>query len=458
MQVARTMAGFTMAEADSLRKAMGKKIATVMAEQEEKFVRGTIERGYPEVLGRRVFGYIEHFAGYGFNKSHSAAYGLVAYQTAWLKAHYPAEYMAALLTATKRDKDRTALYLNECRQMGVEVLTPCVNRSELDFVARDGSIPFGLSAIRNVGEGVVEAILAERNQNGPFVDFGDFINRVDLSVLNKRTVESLIKAGAFDSLGHSRRGLMLVFEPQVEATVSRRRAEDAGQYSLFGGEESAIEFEPLAIPEEEWEQKIKLGFEKEMLGLFISDHPLLSVGPALARMTSSSIHGLWELEDRTEVSVAGLVSGVTHRYTRSGQPMIYFELEDLEGSVEVILFTKTVAEVGPLVREDAILMVGGRLDHRGDEVKLVGSTVTEPDIRPDGALRVKVAATALSKVLVDRLKNVLGNHPGGAPVFLHMTNEQGEMKVLQLGDEFRVEPRSALYAELKELLGPKALA
>jgi DNA polymerase-3 subunit alpha len=458
MQVARTMAGFTMAEADFLRKAMGKKIASVMAKQEEQFVAGCVANGHPETLGRELFGYIEHFAGYGFNKSHSAAYGLVAYQTAWLKAHYPAEYMAALLTSTKKDKDRTALYLNECRQLGVEVLTPDINRSELDFIARDGSIPFGLSAIRNVGEGVVEAILTEREKNGPFADFTDFINRVDLSVLNKRTIESLIKAGAFDSLGHSRRGLTLVFEQNLENTVARRRAEDAGQYSLFGGAESALELSPVEIPADEWDQKVKLGFEKEMLGLFISDHPLLSAGSALTRLVSAPIPSLFEMADGTQVTIGGMVSSITRRYTRKGDPMIFFEFEDLEGGVEVICFPRTVAEVGPLVREDAILVVSGRLDHRGDDVKVVAATITEPDLRPDGALRIKVAAAALSQSLITKLKGVLHNHPGGAPVFLHMTNESGEMKVLRLGDEFRVEPRSALYAELKELLGGRALA
>jgi DNA polymerase-3 subunit alpha len=458
MQVARTMAGFSMAEADFLRKAMGKKIASVMAKQEELFVAGCVANGHPETLGRELFGYIEHFAGYGFNKSHSAAYGLVAYQTAWLKAHYPAEYMAALLTSTKRDKDRTALYLNECRQLGVEVLTPDINRSDMDFIARDGSIPFGLSAIRNVGEGVVEGIVTEREKNGPFADFTDFINRVDLSVLNKRTIESLIKAGAFDSLGHSRRGLTLVFEQHLENTVARRRAEDAGQYSLFGGAESALELTPVEIPAEEWDQKVKLGFEKEMLGLFISDHPLLSVGSTLTRMVSASIPSLFEMEDGTEVTIGGMVSSITRRYTRSGDPMIFFELEDLEGGVEVICFPRTVAEVGPLVREDAILVVSGRLDHRGDDVKVVAATINEPDLRPDGALRIKVAAAALSQTLITKLKAVLHNHPGAAPVFLHMTSETGELKVIRLGEDFRVEPRSALYAELKELLGGRALA
>jgi DNA polymerase-3 subunit alpha len=457
MQVAQTMAGFTMAEADMLRKAMGKKIPSVMAEQEKKFVAGCLNQGHTEQLGRELFGLIEHFAGYGFNKSHSAAYGLVAYQTAWLRAHYPAEYMAALLTSTKRDKDRTAVYLNECRSMGVEVLTPSVNHSDLDFFAREGKVPFGLSAIRNVGEGVSQAIVDERQSGGPYQDFSDFVNRVDLAVLNRRTVESLIKAGAFDSLGHTRRGLMMVFEQHLEATVARRRAEEAGQFSLFGGEESAMILEPLPIPAEEWDQKTRLGFEKEMLGFFISDHPLLSVGGALARLVSTSIAGLWELDDRTEVTVGGMVSGVNRRYTRRGEPMIFFELEDLEGAVEVILFPKTVAEVGPLAREDALLVVGGRLDHRGDDIKLVASELREPDLAPDDALRVKVAAASLSQKLVEQLKRVLTHHPGAAPVFLHMVNDAGDVRVLRLGDEYRVEPRTSLYAELKELLGGRAL-
>ncbi|NND02685.1 MAG: DNA polymerase III subunit alpha, partial [Acidimicrobiia bacterium] len=199
MQAAQAMAGFSMAEADMLRKAMGKKIPSVMREQQEMFVAGTVKQGHPEELGKELFGFIEHFAGYGFNRSHSAAYALVAYQTAWLKRHYPAEYMAALLTASKRDKDRTALYLHECRSMGIRVLVPDVNRSEMDFAAIEGEITFGLSAVRNVGEGVVELIITEREKNGAFTSFQDFIDRVDLNVLNKRTVDSLIKAGGFDS-------------------------------------------------------------------------------------------------------------------------------------------------------------------------------------------------------------------------------------------------------------------
>ena len=275
MQAAQAMAGFTMAEADRLRKAMGKKIPSVMAEQQDAFVAGCIAKGHPEKLGKELFGFIEHFAGYGFNRSHSAAYALVAYQTAWLKRHYPAEYMAALLTASKRDKDRTAIYLHECRSMGLRVLVPDVNLSEVDFAAVDGQITFGMSAVRNVGEGVVELIIAEREKNGPYQSFQDFIDRVDINVLNKRTIDSLIKAGGFDSLGHTRRGLIERYLDMLDATVSRRRAEEMGQFSLFGGAGSQVEEVAVEIPDHEWDKRKRLVFEKEMLGLYVSDHPLL---------------------------------------------------------------------------------------------------------------------------------------------------------------------------------------
>jgi len=240
MQTAQVIAGFSMADADDLRKAMGKKIPSVMRKQEEKFIAGCVEQGHPESLANELFGFIEHFSGYGFVKSHSAAYALVAYQTAWLKAHYPAEYMAALLTAVKSNKDKTAQYLHECRMMEIPVLVPGVNVSERDFMASDSEIVFGLSAVRNVGEAVVDLIVAEREKNGDYEDFFDFIDRVDIQVLNKRTIESMIKAGAFDSTGDTRRGLFEIVHQVVDTTLERRRAEEAGQYSLFGGGDSVV--------------------------------------------------------------------------------------------------------------------------------------------------------------------------------------------------------------------------
>ncbi|MEE8330711.1 MAG: DNA polymerase III subunit alpha [Acidimicrobiia bacterium] len=456
MQTAQAMAGFSMAEADDLRKAMGKKIPAVMAAQQDKFVAGCVANGHSEDLGSELFGFIEHFAGYGFNKPHSAAYGLVAYQTAWLKVHYPAEYMAALLTSVKRDKDRTALYLNECRTMGINVRPPDVNRSESDFTADEHGITFGLSAVRNIGEGVVELIELERTKNGPYEDFTDFVNRVDTSVLNRRTVESLIKAGAFDSVGHARRGLFESFEEMLDAVIARRRAEDMGQYSLFGSEEGAVQNGIVEFSNREWDRKVQLAFEKEMLGLYVSDHPLFGVSELLRSMSTTTLAGLWELPDGATVTVGGIVGSITRRYTRKGEPMQFFQFEDLEASVEVVCFPRTVNEHGPLIREDAVLLISGRLDHRGDAVKLVANEIREPTLDPDSTVRLRVPATSLSRAMVERLKMVLGNHPGSSPVMLFMTGESAD-KVIRLGDEFRVEARSALYAELRELLGPSAV-
>ena len=455
MQAAERMAGYSMVEADTLRKAMGKKIPSVMRAQEEQFVAGCVASGHSEKLGRELFGFIEHFAGYGFNKSHSAAYSLVAYQTAWLKVHYPGEYMAALLTASKRDKDRTALYLSECRSMGIRVLVPDVNRSDIDFAAIESDITFGMSAIRNVGEGVVEHIIEEREKNGSYTTFQDFIDRVDLAVLNKRTIESLIKAGAFDSLGHPRRALFERHLDMLDATVTRRRAEEMGQFSLFGGTGAA---EPVTVelPDIEWEKKTRLAFEKEMLGLYVSDHPLLGVESLLAKMCSSTIPGLWDQADKAVATIGGIVGAITRRFTRGGDAMYFFQLEDLQGSIEVVCFPRMVADFGPLVREDAILVVSGRIDHRGDDVKFIAQELREPELVAGDMVRLRVPASRLSKTMVARLKEALLNHPGTAPVYLHMPSDAGE-KVIRLGDDHRVEPRSALYAELRELLGPSAV-
>ncbi|MBN2114896.1 MAG: DNA polymerase III subunit alpha [Acidimicrobiia bacterium] len=456
MQAAQIMAGYSMIEADTLRKAMGKKIPAVMAQQEEQFARGCASQGHSEALARRLSEVISHFAGYGFNKSHAAGYALIAYQTAWLKARYPAEYMAALLTSAKRDKDRTALYLNECRAMGLRVLVPDVNRSESDFVARGGVVLFGLSAVRNVGEGVVDLVTQERRRGGPFADFQDFVGRVDPTVLNKRTVESLIKAGAFDATGAPRQGLLTVFEQVIDAALTRRRAEDMGQFSLFGGQEVSLEEAALVIPDLEWDKATRLAFEKEMLGLYVSDHPLFGVETALRAAATASIAALSDEKDGATVTVGGIVGAVSRRYSRNGEPMLFFQLEDLEGSVEVFCFPRVTAEHGHKVRPDAIVTVNARVDQRGDAVKLVALSLAEPDLSSGPMVRLQVPAARMSREFAARLRTVLANHPGMAPVFLHMTGEDQDT-VVRLGDEHRVEPRTALYAELRELLGPAAI-
>ncbi len=455
MQVAQRMAGYSMADAEQFRKAMGKKIKSVMAAEEEKFVAGCVEKGHSEKTGRELFELIGHFAGYGFNKSHSAGYGLVAYQTAYLKAHHPAEYLAALLTATKSNKDRTAMYLNDCRQRGIEVLVPDVNESDSDFTVHEGRIRFGLSAIRNVGEGAVEKIVEARG-DGPFESFIDFVNRVDPSALNKRTVESLIKAGAFDGLGAPRKGLNLMHEQILDATLERRRNEDMGQFSLFAGGDDQQASENFAIPDQQWPQKIRLAFEKEMLGLYVSDHPLLTVGSSLVASTTMAIVDLLDYEDKARGTIGGIVGSITRRWTKNGDPMVFFQLEGLEGSVEVVTFPKTVKEYGHLIVADAVLIISGNVDNRGDDVKFMGREIKELEIRDDSSIRLRVPAGRLTPETVMNLKTILANHPGSSPVFLHMTNN-GSEKVMKLSGSHSVEPRSALMAELKELLGPSSI-
>ena len=456
MQTAQTIAGFSMVDADDLRKAMGKKIPAVMRQQRSKFVAGCIANGHEEALADELFGFIEHFAGYGFNKSHSAAYAYVAYQTAWLKVHFPIEYMAALLTAVKRDKDRTAAYLHECRMMSINVAVPGVNTADRDFGAHDGEIVFGLSAVRNVGEAVTDLLVAERKENGLYTAFFDFINRVDVQVLNKRTIESLIKGGAFDSLGHSRRGLLEVAYSIVDGTVSRRRAEEAGQFSLFGGSSSDVTDEMSVVPDHEWEKKVLLGFEKEMLGLYISDHPLLGAEKMLMTMTDAQIPELWEREDKSQATVGGVIGALNRRYTKAGDPMVYFSMEGLAGSVETVAFPKTVAEYGPMIREDAVVVIKGRVDHRGDDVKFIAQSITEPELTSDNSVRIRVSASRMSASVAQNLREVLANHPGTSPVFIHMTGEGGE-KVVRVSADHAVDPRSALFAELRGMFGPSAV-
>jgi DNA polymerase-3 subunit alpha len=309
--------------------------------------------------------------------------------------------------------------------------------------------------VRNVGEGVVEKIV-EARADGPFTSFQDFVDRVDLAALNKRTVESLIKAGAFDAMGEPRKGLTVVYEQILDATVERRRNEDMGQFSLFAGDTEAVAESRIEIPDMEWPQKIRLAFEKEMLGLYVSDHPLLAVGPSLSAVTSSTLSQLTEMPDRANVTVGGLVASITRRWTRNGDPMIFFNLEDLEGSIEVVAFPRTVHDYGQAVIEDAVVVVAGYLDQRGDEVKVMAREIKELEIRENDTVRLKAPASTLTPELVSRLKSILSNHPGSAPVYLNMTSDQG-MKVLRLSDAHRVEPRTALFAELKELLGPSAI-
>ncbi len=465
MRVAQKVAGYSLEEADNLRKAAGKKVRAIMAAERAKFVASCEHTGYGAALGERLFDIIEPFADYAFNKSHAYGYALVGYQTAWLKAHHPTEYLAALLTSVKDDKDKTAVYLAECRAQGIEVLVPDVNLSQSEFAALrgggregKGAIPFGLSAIRNVGEGLVERIVAERDARGPFKDFYDFCARVDPMVLNKRTVESLVKAGAFDSLGHPRQGLCLVFEQIVDRTLARRREADHGVMSLFGdlggGAEPVFDDARLPIPTQDFDKATRLAFEKEMLGLYISDHPLLGAEAALARHVDATIADVRDQREGEQRWVGGVVTNLVRKYTKRGELMATFMLEDLQSAVEVWVFPKTMASVAHLLVDDAVVCVKGRLDLRDDQLKLICLEVKRPSLDAPGSepLHLTVPVNALSDDRVDRLKRLLLEHPGCSPVLLHVGAH-----CIRLGPEFCVDASNGLLGELRVLLGPGCL-
>jgi len=458
MRVAQKFGGYSLQEADNLRKACSKKIRALMAAERAKFVAGCEATGYGAQLGEKLFDVIEPFADYAFPKAHAYSYGMVSYQTAWLKANHPVEYLAALLTSVKDDKDKSAVYLSECRTMGIKVLVPDVNESESDFTTTDGTIRFGLSAVRNVGEGLVALIVAERERNGPFADFYEVCERVDPGVLNKRSIESLVKAGAFDSFDHPRQGLLNAFELIIDRTLARRRERELGVMSLFGdsggGGVSPVHDERVPIEAVEFDDTRRLAFEKEMLGLYVSSHPLLNVEGSLKRHVDCTINDLRELREGECKWVGGVVTGLQRKYTKRGDLMAVFTLEDLNAAVEVMVFPRTMLEYGPLLTDDAIVCVKGRVDVREDPPKLICLELKRPEVSsdPHPPIRIKLSSASVTESLLSRLKTVLRDHPGHAQVLVHFDHT-----VLRLPDEFRVDSRNGLCAELRVLLGPNGL-
>ena len=463
MRVAQKFAGYSLAEADNLRKACGKKIRELMQKERASFVGGCDATGYGTALGEELFDDIEQFADYAFNKSHSYGYGLIAYQIAYLKAHYPVEYLAALLTSVKSNLDKAAVYLNECRVLGIVVDVPDINVARSDFEPvpvpdatpeeSPGRIVFGLSAVRNVGEGLVELIEAERTANGPFADFYDFAERCDTMVLNKRTVESLIKAGAFDALGHPRQGLLHAHEQIIDHTVARRKEHDMGVMSLFGESTEGPDFDERAVVADvEFDKNTRLAFEKEMLGLYVSDHPLRGYEGALRRRSESSIEDLAEVDDGLIRVVGGVVTNLSKKWTRRGDLMAVFDLEDLGGAMEVMVFPKTMAEHGHKLEDDRIVLVKGRVDRRDDLPKLICREVEVLEVsqleqaRP---VRVRLPVESIREETIEELKVLLVAHPGDSEVYLHL----GDSQVLRLPNDFSVDPASGLVGEIRVLLG-----
>jgi DNA polymerase-3 subunit alpha len=479
-RAAQILAGYTLGQADLLRRAMGKKKKEILDKEFVPFQNGCRERGYSDKAIQAVWDVLVPFAGYAFNKAHSAAYGLVSYWTAYLKANYPAEYMAAVLTSVGDDKDKSALYLSEARRMGVKVLPPDVNASVATFAAVGADVRFGLAAIRNVGANVVDAIVATRKSKGEFTSFADFLRKVPAVVCNKRVIESLVKAGAFDSFGHPRKGIVLIHEQAVDSVIDIKRNEAIGQDSLFGGDEQAEAAFEVAIPDTEWDKKTRLNFEREMLGLYVSDHPLLGIEHIIANGTDISVAELMATGDdgdeeegdrppvpqggRTDgqiVKIGGILSGVTRKVTKKGDAWAAATLEDLGGAIEVLFFPNSYQLYATAIADDAIVIVKGKVDRRDDVPKLIAMDMTMPDLTTgaDGSAPIvlQLPVTKCVPPVVEQLRDVLRTHPGTTEVHLRLRGNQ-KTTVVRLDDKLRVTPGPALHADLKQLLGPSCIA
>ena len=463
MAIAQKVAGFSLGQADILRRAMGKKKKSELDKQYEGFSQGMRDNGFSDAAVKTLWDILLPFSDYAFNKAHSAAYGVVSYWTAYLKAHYPAEYMAALLTSVGDAKDKLALYLNECRRMGIRVLPPDVNESIGFFAAVGEDIRFGLGAIRNVGSNVVDAIVTAREQKGRFDSFHDFLAKVPLQVANKRTVESLIKAGAFDSTGATRRALIEIHEQAVESAVSDKRAEAQGQ---VGFDFDSLWDEPQAqsrVPDRpEWAKRDKLAFEREMLGLYVSDHPLAGLEVQLAKQASTTIMDILNGEtvaDGEQVTIAGLVTSVQHRTARnSGNQYGMVTVEDFGGEITVMFLGKTYQEFSPALVNDAIVVMRARVSARDDGVNLHAISMFSPDFGQSlgsGPLVISMQELRATTDVVTALNDVLIRHSGDTEVRLKLMRGDAA-RVFEV--PFPVSVSADLYGELKSLLGPNCLA
>ena len=464
MAIAQKVAGFSLGRADLLRKAMGKKNKDILDKEFVNFEKGMTDNGFSKSAIDKLWETLIPFSDYAFNRAHSAGYGMVSYWTGYLKANYPTEYMAALLTSVRDDKDKSALYLNECRRMGIKVLPPDVNESQSDYTPLGNDIRFGLTAIRNVGENVVASIVANRLVAGRYESFGDFLTKVDANVCNKKTIESLIKGGAFDSLNHPRKGLTLIYLEAIDSVMEAKRAESIGQFDLFGSGMSSgastITNVEIDIPNQEWEKALLLSYEREMLGLYVSDHPLLGVEHLLRSSTDMPISQISDelIGHEQIVTIGGLITQIQRKVSRRGDSWAIVTVEDLEGAVDVMFFANSYTQHSMNLMEDRIVVIRGRVDKREEQVKVMALDMSLPDISlaPTGPLIISMDTVRCTPPVVDRIKEILRSHPGKREVHLKLDDGRKSL-VMKIGDDLRVTASPSLSADLKAILGPDCL-
>jgi DNA polymerase III subunit alpha len=482
MQISKEIAGFSGARADDLRKAIGKKNRAAMAQLEPEFREGCRASGTSDAVIDWLWTTNEKSADYSFNRSHAACYALIAYRTAWLKANFPAEYMAALISSVMDTKDKVPFFANQAESMGIEILPPDVNLSDHEFVVDEGNIRFGLDAVKGVGYAAVEAIKAARAEGGNFESLWDFCARVDARAVNKKAIEALVKCGAFGSTGASRKGMLSVLEQAQAAGQKTQQDAQIGQGSIFDGlfDDSAAESGAMAafaapqhppIPSEEFDQPEMLAIEKESIGLFISAHPLKQVREALRVRVDCGLTELAERKDGDWVTAGGIITQAKKIRTRNGDHMMFATLDDLEGSVEVIVFGKALGEYEGALGVDSVVLVRGRVDHKeATKTSLVAQTVEpfepseeeiekarlEASTRRLGPppLKLRLDAARLPASAIDDLKDLLGSFPGESEVVLELLLSVGDPRTLRLGNAFKVAPTPTLRAELEQILGP----
>lgn len=463
MAIARQLAGYTLGGADLLRRAMGKKKPEVLAAEWDKFSDGMMNKnGYSEESTKALWDVMLPFSGYAFNKSHTAGYGLVSYWTAYLKANYPAEYMAALLTSVGDDKDKAAIYLADARKLGVQVLQPDINESVANFTAIGNDVRFGLRSVRNVGEGVIDSLVNSRKSKGKYASFADFLDKADIGALNKRAVESLIKAGAFDSLQHTRKGLSAVHEDAIDAIIPVKKQAAIGQDDLFGdlgsdSDEPAFGLD-FPIDDSEWPRKQLLAAERDMLGLYVSAHPLDGTEHILSRNRDTTISDLLG-SGRTEgtVQLSGLITNVDRRMTKQGNAWAIINLADRDGEMEILLFPATYNLVQHALIADTVVSVQGRLNDRDGAVSIYGQEIQVLDVssaesggRPPVTL--SFPAHKINEPTVSELKRILTAHKGESPVRMRVQTP-AKTVLYELG--FLVDPTS-IASDIKGTFGPDA--
>lgn len=463
MKLASVLAGFSLGSADLLRRAMGKKKLEVMTELREKFISGAIKNKIPQKKAEKIFGLMEHFAGYGFNKSHSAAYAMIAYRTAYLKTHYPVEYLASLLTCDMDNTDKIIIYINECREMGIQILPPDINESFKDFTVAKNSIRFGLAAVKNVGQSAVEAILATRAKEGKFSSLHEFCQRVDQRTVNKRVVESLIKCGAFDFIGSKRWELMDDLAGVMESAQRMQKDKEHGQIGLFGFEElynSGVKSCGRKIEISPWKENELLVYEKETLGFYITGHPLTKHKKLLDIFTNCNSQNVTEVSNGRQLSIGGIAIKIKTQATRKGKLMAYLTLEDLTGFVEIVVFPDVLKASEPFLKIDHLILIKGHIDSSNETTKIIAKEIlplTKAGEKWTGKVHINIQTAGLEKDFLEKLKSILEAHHGKNEIFIHLISPDGQTVSLKTASQLRVKPDDELISEVENLLGKDSI-